>query len=75
MSGSDYSSVLTRDQAGRLGVILRDKDVNPLCAMLSAANLRYQARPVSGARTELLFDAAAPEDTVRSILSRFAQYT
>jgi hypothetical protein len=75
MPGKDYSSSLTRDNVGRLSVVVRDRDVNPICAMMIAANLRYETTPVSGARSELLFDVAVSEDVVRTILSRFAKYT
>jgi hypothetical protein len=66
MPGIDYSSVLTRDQAGRLCVIMRQRDVNPIGSMMSAA-IGRGSKASQVARMELVFDDRVRRHTIVSV--------
>jgi hypothetical protein len=75
MAGNDYSGALDRDKAGRLCVVVLERDANPILGMTRTANLRCDSKPARLAYREITFEADVPEDDVRAILKQFATYT
>jgi hypothetical protein len=73
--GTDYSGGVIVDNAGAIRVVVIDKDLAGVSALLSESSLRHTSKTFGGNMVELRFGSDVSAGDVRTILTRYAELT